>query len=145
MLNFAETDTNTIDYYLDYILTLVILYAVIMMVQTFLKNRNESANKLNVTLDYYGAHGGTQVVHDVLTKEQKAKRFQYLLASILVKAATWVKAPYMFALFNRVHGFTRTEIGYLYVVDNISALFFGPLLGSLCDQYGRKKFCVLYC
>jgi MFS family permease len=144
-MNLYETNPNTVDYYLGYIFILAILYAVIMLIQTFLKNRNEELNKVNVTLDYYGARGETQVVHDMLTREQRAKRFQYLFVSVLVKAATWVKAPYLFALYNRVHGFTRSEIGYLMAVDNISALILGPIFGGLADLYGRKKFCILYC
>jgi hypothetical protein len=142
-MNLYETNPNTVDFYIVYIFILSILYAVIMLVQNFMKNRNE--NSLNVTFDYYGNKKGSQFVHDVLTNEQRDIRYKYLLVSVLVKAATWVKAPYLFALYNRVHGFTRSEIGYLMAVDNISSLILGPLLGGLADIYGRKKFCVLYC
>jgi len=62
----------------------------------------------------------------------------------MIKAATWVKAPYIFALYNRVHKFTRAEIGVLYAVDNLSSLIFGPLIGTLSDMYGRRKFCLLF-
>lgn len=139
----GETNPNSINFYIGYILVLTILYASIMLIQNFLKNRNEEIDK-NVTMDYYGARG-TQIILDRLTPEQSKKRFQYLLVSVMVKAATWVKAPYLFALYNRVHGFTRSEIGYLMAVDNISSLIFGPILGGLSDIYGRKKFCIIYC
>jgi MFS family permease len=139
----AETNPNSVNFYIGYILILTIIYASIMLIQNFLKNRNEEIDK-NVTMDYYGARG-TQIILDRLTPEQSRKRFQYLFVSVLVKAATWVKAPYLYALYNRIHGFNRSEIGYLMAVDNISALIFGPILGGLSDIYGRKKFCILYC
>jgi hypothetical protein len=144
-MNLYETNPNTVDFYIVYILILSIIYSVLMLIQNFMKNRNEEMNRMNVTLDYYGAKVGTQVVHDVLTKEQRDIRFKYLLVSVMVKAATWVKAPYLFALYNRVHGFSRSEIGYLMAVDSVSSLVFGPILGGWADLYGRKKFCVLYC
>jgi hypothetical protein len=109
-----------------------------------LKNRNEELNKQNITMDYYGAQG-SQIILDVLTEEQKSLRWRYLLVSTAIKAATWVKAPYLFALYNRIHGFTKSEIGILYSIDNATSLLLGPIVGSLCDIYGRKKFCVLYC
>lgn len=144
-MNIYETNPNTVDYYIVYIFILAIMYSVIILIQNFLKNRNEELNRMNVTLDYYGAKMGTQVVHDVLTKEQRAIRFKFLFVSVLVKAATWVKAPYIFALYNRVHGFTRGEIGILKAADNVSALILGPLFSGLADMYGRKKFCIVYC
>jgi MFS family permease len=144
-MNFHGTNPNTVDYYLGYILVLSIGYSVIMLIQNFLKNRNEELGKMNITLDFYGAKFGSQVVHDSMTREQKDVRFKYLIVSMLVKSATWIKAPYMFALYNRIHGFTRTEIGYLLALDNFAAFFLGPILSGLADVYGRKKFCVLYC
>jgi len=139
----GETSPNSVNFYIGYILVLTIIYASIMLIQNFLKNRNEEIDR-SITMDYYGARG-TQIVLDKLTPEQSRKRFQYLLVSVLVKAATWVKAPYLFALYNRVHGFSRSEIGYLMAVDNVSALILGPIFGGLSDIYGRKKFCIIYC
>lgn len=141
----TESGPNTVEFYISYLLILAAIYALIMLVLNLMKNRNEATNKDNVTFDYYGKKEGGQIVHDVLTVEQRSLRWKFLLASTAVKAATWVKAPYMFALYNRVHKFTRSEIGILYALDNATGLFFGPIIGSLCDTYGRKKFCVLYC
>jgi MFS family permease len=139
-----EEPTNTIDYYTHYIILLSIGYICIAIFKNFLKNRNEELDKQNITMDFYGAQG-SQIVLDVLTEDQKSLRWRYLIVSTAIRAATWVKAPYVFALFNRVHKFTRGEIGILYVVDNITSLILGPIIGSLCDIYGRKKFCVMYC
>ena len=144
-MNLTSKNPNTLEYYLEYIFFLAMAYALIMLIQNIVKNRNLEKENLNLTMDYYGAHGITQVQHDVLTKEQKETRFKYLLASVVIKAASWVRAPYVFAIYNRIHGFTRNEIGYLYAVDNTTALLLGPLMGSLCDLYGRKRFTVIYC
>jgi hypothetical protein len=140
----TESETNTLNYYLSYIIILGISYIGIIMLLNILKNRNEETNKLNYTMDYYGAKG-SQFIHDELTIEQKTLRWKFLLVSTAIKAATWVKAPYLFALYNRVHGFTRAQIGILYAIDNFASLLLGPVIGGLCDVYGRKKFCVLYC
>lgn len=142
MVNIYENNTNTLDYYLIYIFGLFLAYSGISMLTNLLKNRNEE--QLNVTLDYYGKKTGKQMIHDVLTEEQRYLRLRYLLISTTLKAATYVKSPYLFALYNRVHGFETSEIGVLYAIDNLSSLVFGPIFGSLSDLYGRKKFCVLY-
>lgn len=66
------------------------------------------------------------------------------MGSLLIKVAFWVKAPYLFALYNRLHEFTRQEIGILYAKDNLSSLVFGFLIGGLSDTSGNKKFCISY-
>src|ERR1700753_79121 len=142
-IDLNSKNTNSLDYYITDIFILLLIYCTVLIVSTILKNKNDS--NVNVTLDYYGKNIGQQIVHDVLTEEQSSLRWRFLIASTAVKAATWVKAPYLFALYNRVHGFTRSEIGFLYAIDNISSLIIGPILGGLADVYGRKKFCVLYC
>lgn len=141
----AEVPTNTLEYYMYYILTLVVGYVLINLLILFLKNSNEKQDLINVTFDYFGKQNKEQVVHDALDADQKSLRLKYLLASTLVKSATWVKAPYIFALYNRLHKFNREEIGVLYSIDNLASLLLGPLIGSLNDILGRKKFCVGYC
>ncbi len=143
LINLDSTNTNSLDYYIKDIFILLLIYCTILIISTIIKNKNE--NNLNVTLDYYGKNEGIQIVHDVLTHEQSSLRWRFLIASTAIKAATWVKAPYLFALYNRIHGFSRSEIGILYAIDNFSSLIFGPIFGSLCDLYGRKKFCLFYC
>ena len=135
---------NTIHFYMPYILSLMILWIGSGFIFKFLDNQNEKKDKLNLTFDYYGKTDGRQIVHDVLTPEQKSLRMKFLVARTLVQAATWIKAPYNFALYNRVHGFQTSEISLLYAVAQSTALILGPILGSLCDIFGRKKFCVLY-
>lgn len=135
---------NTINFYVPYILVLVIIYVGIGVVFQIINNQNEKQDKLNLSFDYYGKKEGIQVIHNELTADQSKLRLKFLVARTLVQAATWIKAPYMFALYNRLHGFNRREISILYCVAQITSLCLGPLFGSLCDLLGRKKFCVLY-
>lgn len=143
ILNADSNNPNSLGYYIFYIFILILLYILVLLITNLLKTRvNEDAD---VDIDYYARKEGRQVVHDTLTKEQRNLRFNYLLGITIIRASIWVKAPYIFALYNRLHGFTRGDIGILYAVDNLSSLITGPIIGSLGDLYGRKKFCVLYC
>jgi hypothetical protein len=126
---------------------LISTWILIILVSKFLKNRDSSDTEqnLNATVDIYAQQDKKKLIHNNLSKEEASLRFKYLLVSSIIKAATWIKAPYVFALFNRLHGFDRSEIGILYAIDNVSSLVIGPVFGVLCDMYGRKKFCILYC
>lgn len=135
---------NSVEFYIYHILSLLIGYVLIGFVVNFVHNKYSKKEQMNVTMDYYGNKEHVQVVNDELTLDQSSLRTKYLIASILVKAATWVKAPYLYALYNRLHGFNREQIGLLYCLDNLSSFVLGPIIGSLCDSLGRKKFCVLY-
>ncbi len=103
-----------------------------MISSSFIKNKQNTPNGIVFSIEN-------------LTSEQSKLRFRFLLVSTVIRASIWVKAPYIFALYNRLHGFTRCDIGFLYAIDNFSALIMGPLLGGLGDIYGRKKLCFLYC
>jgi hypothetical protein len=142
----GDADYNSINYYMPYVMVLVIIYVCSGFFFNFLKNRYETKKEenLNHSMDYHGAKEGVQVIHDVLTPEQSSLRLKFLIARTLVQASTWIKAPYLFALYNRLHGFPREEISVLYAVAQVTSLFLGPIFGSLCDVFGRKKFCVLY-
>lgn len=137
-------DTNTVEYYSYYLITLVIGYVLLGVIFKIVSNNNVKKDKLNLTFDYYGNKEHVQVIHNELTPEQSSLRIKFLIASTLIKSAIWIKAPYMFALYNRLHGFTREEIGILYLIENLTSLLLGPVIGSLCDLFGRKKFCVMY-
>ena len=144
---FSNTiDTNTVDYYIDYLIILAIIYIMTLMLVSFLNNKNEQINSQNASLDVYAMQNEhLQIIHNQLTSDQKSLRWRFLLVSTAIKACTWIKEPYTYALYNRVHGFSRTEIGVLVAIENMTSLIVGPIIGSLCDLYGRKKFCVFYC
>jgi MFS family permease len=144
-MNISTEETNSFQYYLPFIITLAITYIIVILLVDFIKNRNEEANKQNITLDYYAlTDGRTQVIHDELTTEQRSLRTRFLLVSMSIKASFWVKAPYAYALYNRIHGFNRSDIGILIALEHFTSLVMSPLIGSLSDIYGRKKFCVIF-
>ena len=144
MFDIYSEDTNSIDHYLFYLLSLFIIYILVIISNSFMKKSYPNTT-LNVSFDIFGKEKHIQIIHDNLTLEQRHLRFNFLAVSSAIKAATWIKAPYIFALYNRVHLFTRADIGILYAVDNLSGLIFGPIIGTLSDIYGRRKFCLLYC
>lgn len=80
-----------------------------------------------------------------LSKAKNSLRFRYLLAYLFTRASVWSKSPYLYTMYNKYHGFSIDEIGILYVIDAVTALISGPLLGNLADKYGRKLFCINYC
>lgn len=140
----SNTNTNSLEYYFYYLLTLGILYIITLYANSAIKKSHPNTT-MNVSLDIYGKEQNIQIIHDQLTLEQRDLRWNFLAVSSVIKAATWIKAPYIFALYNRVHKFSMAEIGLLYAVDNLSGLIFGPIIGTLSDLYGRRKFALLYC
>jgi len=137
-----DTIANSIDYYIYDIAIMGIIYIGLMMINKMNSKANVSS-KTEVQ-NKAGIEKEKLIKIEGMTPEQKKLRRYYLIGSLLIKAATWVKAPYLFALYNRLHGFTRQEIGILYAVDNLSSLIFGPLIGGLSDTFGNKNFCVCY-
>jgi len=57
--------------------------------------------------------------------------------------ADWLQGAYVYALYD-YYGFTKGEIGMLFVAGFGSSMIFGTIVGSLADKYGRKKSCILY-
>lgn len=94
--------------------------------------------------DIYGTEMNLETIK-LIENKLISLRWRYLIAFLCTRASIWAKAPYMFLLFNKIHGFDITQIGLLYIIDGIIALIFGPIMGDLCDKYGRKLFCILYC
>jgi MFS family permease len=119
----------------------------ILLVEKIIRSttKSEEEQNLNATVDVYAKQDGQKIIFNTLSKEESSLRFKYLFAFSIIRAATWIKAPYLFALYNRLHLFDRQQIGILFAIDNLSSLLTGPVFGVLCDMYGRKKFCVLYC
>jgi len=143
MLDIQSTNTNSLDYYVFYLIGLFCFYTIVVCINSSIKKSYPNTT-LNISLDVYGKEQHIQIIHDAPTLEQKNLRWNFLAVSSMIKAATWVKAPYIFALYNRVHLFTKADIGLLYALDNLSALIFGPIIGTLSDMYGRRKFCLLF-
>lgn len=136
---------NDMDYYSQYIFGLIIIYTLLILVFKLLDNKNKRELNRSISFDYYGIKDNVQILHDDLTPDQINLRMKFLIAVTIIKSGFWVKAPYYYALYSRLHGFTREEIAYLLLVENISSIISGPLIGSLSDSYGKKKFSAAYC
>jgi MFS transporter, MFS domain-containing protein family, molybdate-anion transporter len=55
----------------------------------------------------------------------------------------WLQGPYVYALYDH-YGFTKGEIGQLFIVGFGSSLIFGTFVGGLADKYGRKLNCLIF-
>jgi len=67
-----------------------------------------------------------------------------LLPPSLVAAGDWLQGPYVYALYQH-YGFSRGDIGRLFIAGFGSSLLFGTLVGSLADKHGRKAAALTYC
>ena len=101
--------------------------------------KDQSSSNVQETLDPNRSYS------ENIVNSKNSLKTRYLVAYILTRASMWAKSPYIYTLFSKIHGFSMSEIGILYIVDAISALISGPILGNLADIFGRKMFCQLYC
>lgn len=159
---FDYKDPSKANYYYIFIiistLTLFLTYLVIYILE-YLKRRN-SSRKASITLElgkldinqilqnYRVIYNEENIDMEKITNinaKAKSLKFRYLLGYLCTRASIWSKAPYIYLLFNKYHGFNISQIGILYIIDAVCALVFGPLTGDLADRYGRRLFCILYC
>ena len=153
------SDPSNPEYYYIFIFGSFILLLMNYMISYAILNCNFWSNRKksisleceNLTDDqiisnYSDIYGEIMDMELIKTIEKKifSLRWRYLIAYLSCRASIWAKAPYTFLLFNKIHGMDIKEIGILYIIDGIVALIFGPLMGDLCDKYGRKLFCILY-
>ncbi|WCJ32443.1 Major facilitator superfamily protein [Euphorbia peplus] len=68
----------------------------------------------------------------------------YLLVYSLMMAGDWLQGPYVYFLYSQ-YGFSKGEIGQLFIAGFGSSMLFGTIVGSLADKQGRKRACVTYC
>jgi len=78
--------------------------------------------------------------------DERFRGFQrtYLLVYLCAMTADWLQGPYVYALYDS-YGFTRADNALLFTCGFGSSAIFGTVVGSLADNYGRKKFASLYC
>ena len=135
-------NANKVEFYIYDISLLTLIYMGLALINNITKieqhiPKHAILNKEGI--DKRRVEQPTKLNHD-----QKKLRKLFLYGSFITKTATWLKAPYIFSLYNRLHGFTRPEIGFLLIVDNLSALILGPIIGTFADTFGNKKFCILH-
>lgn len=74
------------------------------------------------------------------------ERFQkvFLLVYVLATSPDWLQGPYLYKLY-AFYGFSKGEIGFLFVAGFCSSAVFGTLVGGLADRFGRKRTCLAFC
>ncbi|ORX96132.1 DUF791-domain-containing protein [Basidiobolus meristosporus CBS 931.73] len=77
------------------------------------------------------------------TREYANFRNKYLLVYCTVMAGDWLQGPYFYSLY-RSHGLEMSAISVLLVTGYLSSAVFGALVGSIADQYGRKRSCLWF-
>lgn len=55
----------------------------------------------------------------------------------------WLQGPYVYALYSE-YGFSKGDIGLLFIAGFGSSLLFGTVVGGFADRYGRKLNCLLF-
>lgn len=67
----------------------------------------------------------------------------YLAVYALEMVGDWLQGPYVYRLYE-VYGFSRGQIGQLFIAGFGSSMLFGTVVGSMADRFGRKLACLSY-
>jgi len=62
---------------------------------------------------------------------------------LLMMMADWLQGPYVYALY-AAYGFSKGDIGVLFIAGFGSSLVFGTVVGGFADRFGRKANCLLF-
>lgn len=60
-------------------------------------------------------------------------KLNYLVVYSFMMAGDWLQGPYVYALYEH-YGFTRGDIGRLFIAGFGSSMVFGTIMGSLADK-----------
>ncbi|RNA12370.1 molybdate-anion transporter-like isoform X2 [Brachionus plicatilis] len=77
--------------------------------------------------------------------DQNFNKFQrlYLVVYLLAMMGDWLQGPHVYALYES-YKMTKHQIEILFIAGFGSSLFFGTIVGSFADKYGRRFNCILY-
>lgn len=76
-------------------------------------------------------------------KKWKTLIRKYLGVYLLATLSDWLQGPYVYALYAD-YGYTHLEIAVLFLAGFGSSMVFGSFIGSMADQFGRRRFVVLF-
>ena len=80
--------------------------------------------------------------------EQRSPEFSafqrlFLGVYLTMMMADWMQGPYVYALYAH-YGFSKGEIGQLFIMGFGSSMVFGTIVGGFADKYGRRANCLLF-
>ena len=67
----------------------------------------------------------------------------FLGVYLTMMMADWMQGPYVYALYAH-YGFSKGEIGQLFIMGFGSSMVFGTIVGGFADKYGRRANCLLF-
>ena len=142
-LSFNLSDPSKDSYYIPFLIgsttIILILQLIIILLKDYRRVQNQDIDiSMDKTLQDYKDYP------IIIATGKNTLKSRYLIAYIITRAATWAKAPYIYTLLTKVHGFSKDEIGILYLIEAVAALILGPITGQLADKYGRRLFCHYY-
>lgn len=90
-------------------------------------------------LQFHSRSTGTKV------KDASFVKFQtnYLIVYMLAMMGDWLQGPHVYALYES-YNMTKHQIEILFIAGFGSSMFFGTIIGSFADKYGRRFNCILY-
>jgi MFS transporter, MFS domain-containing protein family, molybdate-anion transporter len=91
-------------------------------------------------LIYYRTYASTAVA---ATPEFRRFQRNFLVVYLIMLMADWLQGPYVYALYQQ-YGFSKGDIGILFIVGFGSSLLFGTVVGSFADRFGRRLNCLLF-
>lgn len=79
------------------------------------------------------------------SKNENFIRFQrqYFLVYFLALFGDWLQGPYVYKLYSH-YGFAESQIAALYIVGFGTSMLLGTSIGTLADQFGRKRMCMAF-
>ncbi|KAK9703573.1 hypothetical protein K7432_010656 [Basidiobolus ranarum] len=104
----------------------------------FINSRSSSAEPLPLDEEDPDKAQGK---HDPI--KYRSFRNKYLIVYCLVMGGDWLQGPYIYALY-KSHGLNMHYISLLFMTGYLTSALFGAFLGSLADNYGRKRICLWF-
>lgn len=78
--------------------------------------------------------------HEKLSDFYKFRK-KYISVYLVIMLADWMQGTHMYTLYLSY----GVNISALFLTGFLSGAIFAPFLGSLVDQFGRKRSCIVYC
>mmetsp|Transcript_2194 Transcript_2194/g.3103 ORF Transcript_2194/g.3103 Transcript_2194/m.3103 type:complete len:505 (-) Transcript_2194:209-1723(-) len=109
---------------------------------SYSKVAKEGINIRDVELSTKTTEKGNDVKFSRFSRLRKLQ-LKYLAIYGFMVAGDWLQGPYVYVLYES-YGWDREIIGVLFVTGFGSSMIIGTFVGSLADQYGRKRFSLVY-